>query len=957
MSRTSIRTTIFVLLSGILSIQPALAVPLPDLPGDPSGNGVQPYLVADNPNCSDLGLCPDGFKPQPEPPGTGIYTFPDGVNTVVIVSDGYFFDWSSTIEICAVIVKGGDNADVFTVYPTKSTSDTLVHAPYKADGTPRAISHIEFCYDPGETLGSLKVTKTVNWNGVAPDTGQTFQICITGPSYPGGDCKTVGYNGGTATWTNLIPGSYTVTETNPGAEWTVAVSGSPATVVPGQTAQASVTNTHKLGGLEVTKTVNWNGVTPDTTKTFQICITGPSYPGGDCKTVGYNGGTATWANLIPGSYVVTETDPGSQWTVVVSGSPAAVVAGQTAHAGVTNTHKLGSLEVTKTVNWNGVAPDTGQTFQICITGPSYPAGDCKTVGYNGGTATWTNLIPGSYVVTETDPGSQWTVVVSGSPAAVVAGQTAHAGVTNTRNPEPGTIIIEKLVNLDCVDECDEPPTFTFSGDIAGSIKHGEQIVVTNLPPGEYTSTEVAPGDWFIGSIVLDDDNSSFVISGDAKSATVTFRVEAGETVKAVFTNTKPSVTVSITSGPGGRVTSPGEGDFEYCMGTTICLDAKATDPLFEFVGWRGTLFADVGPDCDDASAIGWGAICGGERYGAIIPACAGCLPLKVNHDHFITAVFVSRLDTLYVDDDGPNDLAPCDNSSSDPNENGTAEHPFDSIQEAIEVAREGVRILVAGGVYHEQIDFMGKCIRVEGLWMSDSNAAQLPVVDGNGQGPVVMFSGGEDANCVLAGLHIQGGYAPYAAAILCTGSPTIVNCSIAGNRATDPQGAVIHFGDSAARFINCTIAENAADAQGALMVCMDSNVTLTNSILWSNTPSIIRTVSGLAPTMTYCDVEGGWTGTGNVDLDPAFVRPGSWWDAGILGWARDDLWTCGDYHLLSEAGHWDAATGMYVEDTATSPCIDAGDPSGGVAAEPSPNGGTTNMGAYGGSSQASLSQQ
>ena len=109
-------------------------------------------------------LCGNGFKPQPEPPGTGTYTFPDGVNTVTIVSDGYFFDYSSTIEICAVIVKGGSNADVFTVYPTKSTGDTGVHAPYKADGTPRAISHIEFCYDAPQT-GTIIVEKQTDPDG------------------------------------------------------------------------------------------------------------------------------------------------------------------------------------------------------------------------------------------------------------------------------------------------------------------------------------------------------------------------------------------------------------------------------------------------------------------------------------------------------------------------------------------------------------------------------------------------------------------------------------------------------------------------------------------------------------------------------------------------------------------------------------------------------------------------
>jgi len=118
--------------------------------------------------------------------------------------------------------------------------------------------------------------------------------------------------------------------------------------------------------------------------------------------------------------------------VVVTGSPATVVAGDKATANVTNTYKRGSLEITKTVDWSGYTPDTGQTFEICITGPSYPTGNCKTADYDGEVLTWDNLIPGDYTVTETDPGTEWSVVVTGSPATVVAGgAAAQAEVTNT----------------------------------------------------------------------------------------------------------------------------------------------------------------------------------------------------------------------------------------------------------------------------------------------------------------------------------------------------------------------------------------------------------------------------------------------------------------------------------------------------------------------------------------------
>jgi len=42
-------------------------------------------------------------------------------------------------------------------------------------------------------------------------------------------------------------------------------------------------------------------------------------------------------------------------------------------------------------------------------------------------------------------------------------------------------------------------------------------------------------------------------------------------------------------------------------------------------------------------------------------------------------------------------------------------------------------------------------------------------------------------------------------------------------------------------------------------------------------------------------------------------------------------------------------------DDVTSPCIDAGDPNSPVGDEPEPNGGRINMGAYGGTEEASKS--
>ncbi|HNS22481.1 MAG TPA: hypothetical protein PKH24_18400 [Sedimentisphaerales bacterium] len=89
--------------------------------------------------------------------------------------------------------------------------------------------------------------------------------------------------------------------------------------------------------------------------------------------------------------------------------------------------------------------------------------------------------------------------------------------------------------------------------------------------------------------------------------------------------------------------------------------------------------------------------------------------------------------------------------------------------------------------------------------------------------------------------------------------------------------------------------------------------------------------------------------------DPLFATPGRWDPNELASAPLDDFWVDGDYHLKSQAGRWDPNSGRWVEDDVTSPCIDAGDPNSPVGDEPQPNGERINMGAYGGTAEASKS--
>ena len=293
---------------------------------------------------------------------------------------------------------------------------------------------------------------------------------------------------------------------------------------------------------------------------------------------------------------------------------------------------------------------------------------------------------------------------------------------------------------------------------------------------------------------------------------------------------------------------------------------------------------------------------------------------------------VRAQDVFYVDAD----------AAADTNQTGSVSFPFDSIQAAIDTASEGDRIVVRPGHYFETISFLGKNLTVTGLDPCEPDPVGFPVITGNDQDAAVNFTQGEDPNCTLEGFVISGGHG----AILCQGSsPTIQHCLIVGNQSFDPNRTAIACWESQAWFRHCTIAHNLNSA----LLLHDSDVLVTNSILWRNQPEEILIEGTSEPLLMYTNTTHPWEGLGNISEDPQFVRPGHWEsDAHVV-------WIEGDYHLQSAAGRWDPETVLWPADSTTSPCIDAADPDASWIRESEPHGSLANMGAYGNTSQASRS--
>ncbi|HCO97061.1 MAG TPA: hypothetical protein DIU00_24495 [Phycisphaerales bacterium] len=201
----------------------------------------------------------------------------------------------------------------------------------------------------------------------------------------------------------------------------------------------------------------------------------------------------------------------------------------------------------------------------------------------------------------------------------------------------------------------------------------------------------------------------------------------------------------------------------------------------------------------------------------------------------------------------------------------------------------------------------------------------------------------------FAGWYGGGFYNSY------NGKPLIENC-IFVNNSSSHWGGAIHFWRSIGEIRNCTVVNNSAQKGGALGCGFEdemipSNVKISNCIIWGNGEEIYNDDNSQI-TITHGCIKDLIPGRfelpdGCINEAPCFAEP-RYLDA-------NGVWVDGDYHLKSEAGRWDPYSESWVVDDVTSPCIDAGDPNSPVGDEPEPNGGIINMGAYGGTAEASMS--
>lgn len=98
-------------------------------------------------------------------------------------------------------------------------------------------------------------------------------------------------------------------------------------------------------------------------------------------------------------------------------------------------------------------------------------------------------------------------------------------------------------------------------------------------------------------------------------------------------------------------------------------------------------------------------------------------------------------------------------------------------------------------------------------------------------------------------------------------NPLIINCLFARNSATIGGGGLANTDSTHSTVVNSTFTLNTSILGGGVWTRNLGRATLVNCILWANSSQI----EGSSVSASFSDIEGGYAGPGNINVDPLFV--------------------------------------------------------------------------------------
>lgn len=163
---------------------------------------------------------------------------------------------------------------------------------------------------------------------------------------------------------------------------------------------------------------------------------------------------------------------------------------------------------------------------------------------------------------------------------------------------------------------------------------------------------------------------------------------------------------------------------------------------------------------------------------------------------------------------------------------------YETISAAIEAANHGDEIVIAEGVYNENINFRGKDIKITSVDPTNIEVVENTIITGLGDGPVVRIDSGESELAVLTGLTITGGNHDHGGGLnigpqVSVTSPTITYNIFEGNQSN--YGGAIYAHQSNSLIENNIFRNNSANnGGGAIYTSSGGNLMIRNNTFDNN---------------------------------------------------------------------------------------------------------------------------